>query len=300
MEIVFNDYSLSEQFSTAEDFVDSLRNHTLPLLDILRRCDSIILKKYQTYELNVTSDITLYDFLKSPQLKGYAESQKLRSLLAALTDNPYWEDSPKTQCGSLYETEYTGPFAGDMPNCFSEAFERDNTLLSFENDDFKNFKISISKDGNEGYINNFYNTDSSLEVLFQKRYLCFSELLYNLRERVDIDFFKQNEEVYIDKEFDDERLSYEDVYKIADYFKKWIFGIKTGDMLAHLTDSISYKSVSYNEFRVSLADNREFRIFYKLFGSKYVFFNLLLKDTPTTPEHIKLKTYGLIKKYTNV
>ena len=115
---------------------------------------------------------------------------------------------------------------------------------------------------------------------------------------MQVAFFESNNEIYVDRELRNSDLSNSDMLKIAEYYERWIFGIKTGEMISHLTDSIQHKGISYNEFRVTLDDKREFRMFYKLFGSQYVFFNLLLKDTPTTPDQTKDKTCSLIKKYT--
>lgn len=297
MEIIFNDYSLTAQFETDEDFMDSLIKFTIPLLDVLKKCSSIVLKKYETYSLKVTSDISLYDLLTNHTYSGRSELQKLRSLLVELTNTPYWEEAPKSNPKSMYSTEYTGLFSGETPNCFSEAYERDSVVLSIENEYFKKNAISIKKDDKNDLINNFYNLDSSAEVLFQKGEISFSELLHSISNGVNISFYMYNESIYIDKEFTDETFSNADVAKIVQHFKNWVLGITTGSMIARLTDSINYKGISYNEIRITLDDKREFRMFYKLFESKYVFFNMLLKDTPTTPEYIKAKTYALIKSF---
>ncbi|MBQ7088572.1 MAG: hypothetical protein IJN04_02915 [Clostridia bacterium] len=298
MEIVFNDYSLNSQFSTSDIFADSLLQYTLPLLELLKNSSSLILKKYQSYDLHITSELSLNDFLTSNQFKGYPEAQKLRSLLVNLRDEPYWEENPKTETDASYCTTYTGVFTGDEPNCFSEAYERDKIILSVENDDFKVDTISVKKNDNTEIINNFYNKQSSLNILFQRNYISFSEFLSNLSDTVQVAFFESNNEIYVDRELRNSDLSNSDMLKIAEYYERWIFGIKTGEMISHLTDSIQHKGISYNEFRVTLDDKREFRMFYKLFGSQYVFFNLLLKDTPTTPDQTKDKTCSLIKKYT--
>lgn len=299
MEIVFNDYSLNSQFLTPETFVDSLSDHTLPLLNLLSN-SSLILKKYQSYDLHITSDTTLNEFLNSKQFRGYSESQKLRSLLVNLMDEPYWEESPKTDIDSTYETKYTGTFTGNEPNCFSESYERDKIILSIKHDDFTIEEIAIKKNNISDTINNFYNKQSSLDVLFKNRIITFSEFLIHLSETAQVSFYKSNNKYYVDKELDNEHLTISDMLKIADHYKLWLLGIQTGNMLPRLTDSILHKGISYNEFRVTLDDQREFRMFYKIFGQCYVFFNTLLKDTQTTPKQTKDKTYALIKDYSQI
>ena len=296
MEIVFNDYSLTAQFETDEDFMDSLIKYTFPLLDMLKRCCSIVLKKYESYSLNVTSESSIYDLLTSNKYRGYPEFQKFRSLLADLSDTPYWEEEPKTVRESLYWTRYTGDFSGEEPNCFSEAYEREKIVLSIENEEFIEKTIAIKKDGVEDSVNNFYDLESSIEFLFERRHISFSELLHNIANGIDIIFYKHNDTVVVDKEISNEEFSHEDLSKIIKYFKNWNLGITNGTMLSHLTDSIDYKGVSFNELRITL-DKRELRMFYKIFENKYVFFNILVKDTTSTPKYVKEKTYNLINSY---
>lgn len=299
MEIIFNDYSLSSQFNTWDVFAESLIEYTLPLLEILKNCSSLILKKFQSYDLHITPELSLNDFLNSNKFRGYPEVQKLRSLLANLRDEPYWETNPLTETTATYRTDYIGMFAGNEPNCFSEAYERDKIILSIEHNDFKMEDFIVEKNDIPERINNFYNKNSALSILFQKNYISFSNFLYHIGESEHIQFFRSNEKVYVDNEIESFKLSYTDILKIGECFKNWVLGIKTGEMISHLTDSIHHKSIYYNEFRVTLDDKREFRMFYKIFGADYVFFNMLLKDTPTTPQQTKDKTYSLIKQYSS-
>ena len=297
MEVVFNDYSLDSQFGSSDAFADSLTEYTLPLLEILKEGGSLILKKFQSYDLRVTQEMTLNDFLTSNQFMGYSESQKLRSLIVGLRDEPYWEENPKSDPSATYMTDYMGIFSGENPNCFSEAYERERMLLSVEHDDFKNESISVKKNDELANISNFYNKQSSLVALFRRNHISFSEFLFHLSDGIKVSFFKSGGEAYIDKEFKSLQLSGNDVFKIIEYYKRWLIGIRTGAMMAHLTDSIHHRGCTYSELRVTLDDKREFRLFYKQFGSQYVFFNMLLKDTPETPEQTKDKTYSLIKVF---
>ena len=157
MEIVFNDYSLDSQFDNSDAFADSLFEYTLPLLDVLKDSSSLVLKKFESYNLHITPKMTLNDFLTSNQFRGYSEAQKLRSLLVDLRDEPYWEENPKTETSATYMTCYTGAFTGDNPNCFSEACERDKIILSIEHNAFKTESLSVAKNNTFETINNFYN-----------------------------------------------------------------------------------------------------------------------------------------------
>ncbi len=297
MEIILNDYSIDSQFDSVESFVDSLVEYTLPLLDILKSKEFYILKRYDSYNLKITSDLSLYDFLKLNKYNAYAETQKMKSLLVSLSDEPYWQDNNRTDQKSVYKTEFTGEFYGSSPNCFSEALERDKIVFSFEKENFKRKTLKILKNNIDFELHNFYDSINTFDFLYEKSYISFSELLLGYNNSLKISFFCLNGSVIIDNEFDDSNLTIDDAYSIKRDFCKWIEGIEYDNMLPRLTDSIKYKDITYNEFRTTLKNSREFRMFYKLIDNTYVFFNLLLKKSEATPMNTKKRTYDLIKHY---
>ena len=59
MDVVLNDYAIDSQFSSIDNFVDSLAEYTLPALDFLKNKSGILLKSYETYGRKITDDETI-------------------------------------------------------------------------------------------------------------------------------------------------------------------------------------------------------------------------------------------------
>ncbi len=145
MDLILNDYSISKQFSSLDNFLDSILEHTLPMLSLIYANDNNLYKTYDAYDLKFFDDITINKLIQNPMYNAYPEITSLKRMLCALIEEPFWEDNPLTDCEAEYECECVGKFPGIEPNCFSEAFERGAILFSFEHNDFKCFKIDVLK-----------------------------------------------------------------------------------------------------------------------------------------------------------
>lgn len=295
MEIVLNDYSIDGQFRNVDELMDSLATSVLPILNILNKCNINILKAYDTWNRKLTPTVTMRDVISSNVFRGFSEAQKLRSLLCELQDEPYWEESLKTCREATYFCDVIGNFTGEYPNCFSEATERDKMILSLEHKKYKNDIIQISKDNVDIDINNIHNKKSVASALFVNKLMGFSEMLFNDRDKIE--FYASKSNYYADELFDSGELSQEDAFIIKNDFDLFLDGREKGNILSRLTDSISYKNITYYEFRTTLPNKREYRLFYIYDGERVVFFNALIKKTQQTPERIKKRTYDLIMQY---
>lgn len=297
MEIVLNDFSIAAQFKNVEEFVDSLVEETFPVLDSLKGKGTILFKSQETYSHFITETETVYSFLCSRKFFGFPEAQKLRTLLGSLMDEPYWEWSSKTEQDAVYFCNHIGEFLGNSPNCFSEALERDGLMVSFYHPEFQTEEFEIFKNAQKEKIRNLFDKKSAGKAMFLKNCMGFSELLLSGWKGQDIIFYSKNNKYYADECFDNGQLSQKDVESIQEDFLSFITGRENGTVLRRFSDSISYRDLTYNEFRTTLANSREFRLFYYIDGAKMVFFNTLIKTTQTTPNHVKEKTYLLIKQY---
>lgn len=297
MEVVLNDYAIDSQFPCVEDFVDSLVEYTFPALEFLRDKSSILLKSYETYSRKITEEDTIYSFLQSQKFRGFSEAQKLRNLLGALSTEPYWEEDSKTEKDATYSCEYAGTFCGEEPNCFSEALERDGVMLSLEHLNFQRDTFGIAKNEKEHILYNIYDRKSVGKNLFLNDYIGFCELLLSGVNESKVCFWANNGAYYADEYFENGKISKNDALAIKEDFDRLIDGKENGSVLSRFTDSIVHKKMTYCEFRTTLSDKREFRIFYFVDGEKWVFLNSLMKTTQTTPEHIKDRTCILIRQY---
>lgn len=300
MDVILNDYSIDSQFPSVESFVDSLAENTLPTLECLKNCNGRLLKSYETYSRKITDEETIYSFLHSRQFGGFSEIQKLRSLLGEWVSEPYWEDDSKTEKDSTYSCKYSETFSGEQPNCFSEALERDGVISSLQHPDFQNDTLELVKNGENHHIYNIYDKKSMGKILFLNDCIGFTELLMCGHNKRKVCFFSKNGKYYADEYFDNGRLSKKDAITIKEDFDLLMTGRENGNVLNRFTDSITHKKMTYCEFRCTLSDKKQFRIFYYVDGEKWVFFDSLMKTTSTTPNHVKDQTYDLIKQYKNM
>lgn len=260
MDVVINDFSLDGQFKDAEGFFDSLVEETLPAFYNLVNRDCEILSSFETYSRQVSSDLTLYDTLTKGPYRGYPEATKLKSFLASCTSDPYWTAAPQTN--SQLEYSMSGKIVEVIPNCFTEAFAREGILLSFQNKDFKRDKLEITVDGQEQFLCNLFDKETAGQALFCKKVIGLAEFLMFAKYGKPVHFLENNGRYYSDEGFADGNLTIEDGLSIFKDFKRSIEFLCKGTLKSRFSDSITHKEITYYEFRCSLPDRREFRIYY--------------------------------------
>jgi hypothetical protein len=141
MEILINELSLHEQFATVDEFVDVA---VKPLILLLQQIDSerdILLKKYDFWSANVTATATLRDIFKGSYSRTNDEIRRSKTQLAALMDNPYWEDNRKHNTPDTYQHNAKNVFDTSL----AESCERDKVLMSFVSDRFNSTLLIIEK-----------------------------------------------------------------------------------------------------------------------------------------------------------
>ena len=296
MDIVFNDYSLDGQFESTEGFLDYLTDSALDILAAIKKQGAVLLKSYCTYSRKVTADIQLYALIRYKEINRFPELSALRSLLVEITDEPFWEESPRTEATASYQTDVTGDFRGSEPNCFSEALERDRLMLSFRHNNFASQQLTVRKNDDVFVLDNITDSAAFADFLMQRDSITLSGLLEVHGRAADIIFLKNRstQKYYVDEDIND-RLKIEDKMQIKDDFCIFVNGKITGDMLRRLTKPISHKGITFYEFRTTLRDSREFRIFYHRQGFSWICLCGLLKTTQKTPDYIKNHVYDMIR-----
>ncbi|MBO0526477.1 hypothetical protein EXQ31_12785 [Clostridium botulinum] len=224
------------------------------------------------------------------KIKGVPEITKFKKQLNELFfDEPFWESDSLSVNDSVYECAFSNKISG---YCLAEALERRKPVLSFEHDDFKNRVILIKKDGIDSNINNLYNKENLIEnfreirVIDSLKYLL---LKHNLKNSFGLNlgknYFKDLcEEAHLKE--DDIDIIVEDINRLIDFKDK---DLNPG----RLSKTIDGK---LKEFRTSLSDRREIRIFYLEIERKIIFLNGFLKKTQETPKDEIDKAKILMKK----
>ena len=153
MEILINELSLHGQFATVDDFVNTA---VKPLLLLLQKIDperDVLLKKYDLWSANVTATDTLQDVFKGSYSRTNDEIRKSKTQLAALMDNPYWEDNRRHNAPDIYLHNAISVFDTSL----AESCERDKVVLSFTSTQFSSTSLIVEKNSTPISIDNLIN-----------------------------------------------------------------------------------------------------------------------------------------------
>lgn len=162
MDYYLNEYSLRGQFRDVEDFFDSLRNNTLPVLrKIQKQQENIIWKKDTFWQSEICANISLFNI---PQKKNERSSELilLKSQLIKLAhEEPFWgsDDESGIEVKEYnFDEKYRDNF--EEINCFIKAIESEGRIVSFIHPAYKipelSITILVNGDAIECFIENIY------------------------------------------------------------------------------------------------------------------------------------------------
>lgn len=297
MDVIFNEFSIDEQYYNLEEFIDSLSKDTLPAMDYLEKKGRFLLLKSNTiFERNICPNVN-FGFFLSRQSFGRPELIRFKSILVQILADPFWEDSIFTENDAVYNCEAIGTFNGSEPTCFSEAMERASPILSLRHPAFSNLAFAVEKNQIPYSVMNLFDKESTCEVLLKHKLIGFSEYLLRKKYPLEVIFLcNDNQHYFSDDCYENNEITIEDIKEIAVTFERHINHLCDGTS-SKLTKSINHKGITYFEFRDKLSQNREFRIFYYRKEDKLIYLNSLLKKTQKTPNAVKDYSIKLIKDY---
>jgi len=131
MQILFNELSLTGQFSDQDDFV---RNALLPFIGVLKEMQRFtteqdvsiqLFKKSDAWKEMITPTRYLHSFLVARPTSD--EVRRLKSAIADLEKEPFWDTDSKQDPNSTYLLN-GADVSGSSP---AEACERDKVVVSF-------------------------------------------------------------------------------------------------------------------------------------------------------------------------
>lgn len=145
MNYYINEYSLRGQFSDVDEFLQSLRNNTLPLLKkIEARQDSVIWKKDSLWQRDICNNITLSTIDKVRTNERNAETTAIKKQLIKIwSKEPYWNNEKLIEGEITYcfDLDYQVNF--DVGNCFVKAIEGEGQIISFLHDEYKKDELEL-------------------------------------------------------------------------------------------------------------------------------------------------------------
>jgi len=187
-EILINELSLSGQFNSVYEFINSALIKFNALLNEIKGPNVLLYKKHIFYESRITRDITIYNILVGTISRQYDEIRKMKSGIACLFEDPYWENNQKHSPDILYLF---------MGNCvtgqsLAEACERDRIVISFTHPDFSSGCLLILKEKTEVTLDNLVNRIDYIETAYNKNIISCEEYCKKKFKGDKLDFSRIN------------------------------------------------------------------------------------------------------------
>jgi hypothetical protein len=228
MQILFNELSLTGQFSDQNAFI---RDGLLPFVGVLKEMkefSSLLLKKSNVWDKMITPTSTLYSLLVDNALRTFDEVRRLKSAIAELTKEPFWDYDSKQVAGSTYLLDGVD-IRGSSP---AEACERDHVIVSFVSSSASVNPLNIIRNGLNVPLTNLTYSGMLTELLWAGNQISF-ELYLNARfSRGKLDFSK------VDDKMGFSMVQASEHYLFIDTFRK--FEELTWDQI-HADKGLDYK-----------------------------------------------------------
>ena len=274
MEILINELSVHEQFSTIDDFSNALKN-TIKMYKTIPT-EFTVLKKSDVWSYKPVPDLSLYSILK---IRGRSEITRFKSVLSnMITSEPYWDLEPRHSSPDEYNCENIDNLSGYS---IAEACERDCIVISFFSERFGTDEIIVCKNKiNNITVSNLQSKNDFLEYLIGSNFYWFKYYCSHRFEESRVDFVVTNGVCQIEQFFcslmDDEKAL------VVAAIKKMVLDYVDKDI--PLPENLS-KNIDSNIFELRVYfPNRICRLFYFYSEEKsIVFTHGFIKKTQKTP-----------------
>jgi phage-related protein len=272
MEIILNDFSLKGQFDTSDDFADYVVEQLAPVLDMVTEKQIAIFANQEFYRCMITKNMSLYELLMQT---GDPVLSVIRSYITKLAYNPpYWDDESVSQTDAIYQY----PVNAKEPNCFTEAIERKDSMLSFPMSDFEKETFECRKNNEIIIIHNITTVSAFLNAYLLDDIRNIRYVMENYPQKMDVSFATVGNKCYAEEALLSNELNMSDMKNILASLPRMMDGMLHGeknDCWDSLGDGIF-------EFRMHVSGSRIFRLlFFQRDG--IVFLNGFIKKTQKTP-----------------
>lgn len=277
MNLIINEFSLNKQYQSVEEFCNNLLVSFIPITNLSKELNLPVSKKTTFFDCNVTEEMKLADIIK---IKGNPYISKLKIIIASLySDEPFWDINPKSDPQSNYFCEWTN----DVPNCFTEAYERGAGIISFRHPNFANNIIELQKNQQNCEISNFVDYMFFLKHAYEKNLL--SDILYieKVFPRTEVEFFEVGGQKRLSDFFENSNFLSTDRITITEDLITMIRKHKRNESLGRFSKPLNEHIC---EFRTSISSNREIRIPYFKINNKLVFLFGFIKKVQKTTQRI--------------
>lgn len=162
MDYFLNEYSIRGQFKDVDDFFETLRIYTLPVLKkIEEQNESVIWKKDTFWQSEICNGITLTKIPKKKNERSAELAVLQIQLIKLINEEPFWESGCECDLEIKeyrFDEDYREHF--EEPNCFSKAMENEGRIVSFVHPNYNIYQLPIVvryNDSDEEYrLDNIY------------------------------------------------------------------------------------------------------------------------------------------------
>lgn len=191
MQILFNELSLTGQFPDQEVFVS---NGLLPFVGVLKEMQgfsTLLLKKSDVWNKMITPTSTLHSFLINNAFRKSDEVRRLKSAIADLTKEPFWDIESKQETDSTYLLNGADIW-GSSP---AEACERDKSIVSFVSSTASSDPLIIIRNGINVPLLNLTCSGKLTERLWANDQISFESYLKARFSGGKLDFSRVDEKI---------------------------------------------------------------------------------------------------------
>ena len=285
MQIVLNEYSVDNQFATYKAFEEYYRETLQYVLKVIVEKNMVVYKVQEILDRPLIDGQPLSMVFKNANKNALT---KMKLYLLKILSVPYLDD----ELESLDNVVYECPFEREIPNCFSEAIERRCPLLSFQHEKYKDKRIKCKRNTVDITLNNIIDIKDILKSLLyiepgEIRYIWGNYPFTKRVKLAEIDGRCYAEEALLS-------LGATDLAKLTFHINDLIRD-KSNGVKTRFWDIINTKKSKYYEYRMSISDGREFRLFF-LWEEDITFLNGFIKKSSETPTKEKEKAEKIIRK----
>ncbi len=235
MQILFNELSLTGQFSDQDAFI---RNGLLPFVGVLKEMQgfsTLLLKKSDVWNKMITPTSTLYSLLVDNALRTFDEVRRLKSAIVDLTKEPFWDSDSKQNPASTYLLDGAN-IRGSSP---AEACERDKIVVSFVSSSTSVDPLDVIRNGINVPLTNLTCSGKLTELLWTNNQISFElylkswfsggkldfsrvddkmdySIIQSAEQSLFVDTFRKFEELTWDQIHADKGLNYKEYHDIVD------------------------------------------------------------------------------------
>ena len=169
MSYILHDLCLGGQFASVEDFFESLRNYTFPILNKIKdKNENIIWKKDTFWQSEICKGVCLTNIPKKRNERSSEIAQLQMQLMKIAYEEPFYgADSASDLKVKEYQfdEEYREYF--EERNCFTNAIENEGIIISFIHPAYSCMKLPLCVEYND--TESTYNIDNIYSLEWWKR-----------------------------------------------------------------------------------------------------------------------------------